>query len=56
MKTKITAKLPETSKLKNDSDVIDDPLTDCFVMLSKIHGRPISRTTLGPACPWSTTG
>ena len=51
MKTKITAKLPETSKLKNDSDVIDDPLTDCFVILSKIHGRPISRTSLRAGLP-----
>jgi ATP-binding cassette subfamily C protein LapB len=51
MKTKISPKNPETWKLKNDSDVIDDPLTDCLVILAKIHGRPISRTALRAGLP-----
>ncbi len=56
MKATITAKLPEIKKavphrLESDSDVIDDPLADCLVMLSKIHGRPIARTALRAGLP-----
>lgn len=51
MKTKISLKTPETLKLKKDSDVIDDPLTDCLAMLAKIHGRQISRTALRAGLP-----
>ena len=38
-------------KLSGDSDVIDDPLTDCLVILARIHDRPISRTTLRAGLP-----
>lgn len=38
-------------KLTRDSDVIDDPLTDCLVIVAKIHDRPISRTTLRAGLP-----
>ncbi|MBB5348208.1 ATP-binding cassette subfamily C protein LapB [Desulfoprunum benzoelyticum] len=51
MTTKITSKIPETSKLKIDSDVIDDPLSDCLLMLARIHGRRISRATLRAGLP-----
>lgn len=37
--------------LTRDSDVIDDPLTDCLVIVAKIHDRPISRTTLRAGLP-----
>ena len=51
MKTAITPKKREPLKLNRDSDVIDDPLTDCLVILAKLHGRPISRTTLRAGLP-----
>ncbi|MEJ2056749.1 MAG: type I secretion system permease/ATPase, partial [Desulfofustis sp.] len=33
------------------SEVIDDPIADCLVMLSKIYGQPISRTALRAGLP-----
>jgi ATP-binding cassette, subfamily C, bacterial LapB len=34
-----------------DSDTIDDPLTDCLVQLSKVHGHPTTRTALRAGLP-----
>lgn len=52
MKAKIIpSKQPQEWKLTRDSDVIDDPLTDCLVIVAKLHGRPISRTTLRAGLP-----
>ncbi len=35
----------------NDSDLHDDPLTDCLVQLTRLHGRPMSRTALRAGLP-----
>lgn len=51
MKTKITSKKAESWAISGDSDVIDDPLTDCLVILAKLHGRSISRTSLRAGLP-----
>lgn len=51
MKTKITTKNKDSWKLSGDSDVIDDPLTDCLVILAKIQDRPVSRTTVRAGLP-----
>ncbi|WP_163337406.1 type I secretion system permease/ATPase [Desulfopila sp. IMCC35008] len=51
MKTKITTKNKDNWKLSGDSDVIDDPLTDCLVILAKIQDRPVSRTTVRAGLP-----
>ena len=55
MKAKITPKapltLPQNWRLSQDSDVIDDPLTDCLVILAKLHGIAVSRTTLRAGLP-----
>lgn len=51
MKTKITPKKTESWNLSGDSDVIDDPLTDCLVILAKLHGKRISRTSLRAGLP-----
>lgn len=53
MKAKIKPKIPQTSFLKSDTDVIDDPLADCIVTLSKLHDRPITRTALKAGLPLS---
>jgi ATP-binding cassette subfamily C protein LapB len=37
--------------LARDSDVIDDPLCDCLVIIAQLHSRPISRTTLRAGLP-----
>jgi ATP-binding cassette subfamily C protein LapB len=44
-------KTSDAWRLSHDSDVIDDPLTDCLVILAKLHGRPVSRTTLRAGLP-----
>ncbi len=51
MKTKITSNKADSWEISGDSDVIDDPLTDCLVVLAKLHGRPISRTSLRAGLP-----
>lgn len=52
MKTKIVPRTKEKEwRFSADSDVIDDPLTDCLVILAKLHGRPVSRTTLRAGLP-----
>lgn len=52
MKTKIVPRAQEKEwRLGADSDAIDDPLTDCLVVLAKLHGRPVSRTTLRAGLP-----
>jgi len=55
MKAIITPKavltLPQNWRLSQDSDVIDDPLTDCLVILAKLHGIAVSRTTLRAGLP-----
>ncbi|SDO84850.1 type I secretion system permease/ATPase [Desulforhopalus singaporensis] len=52
MNTKIVGKTKEKKwDLRSDSDVIDDPLTDCLVIMAKLHGRPVSRTTLRAGLP-----
>lgn len=52
MKAKITLpNMPNTWRLSHDSDVIDDPLTDCLVILAGLHGRAVSRTTLRAGLP-----
>lgn len=44
-------KEPTDWQIKSHSDVIDDPIADCLVMLSKIYGQPISRTALRAGLP-----
>lgn len=52
MKARITPiRPPENQRLSQDSDVFDDPLTDCLVIVAKLHGRPVSRTTLRAGLP-----
>jgi ATP-binding cassette, subfamily C, bacterial LapB len=52
MKAKITPiAAADTWRLSQDSDVIDDPLTDCLMIVAKLHGRSISRTTLRAGLP-----
>jgi len=52
MKAVVRQKKPPTPwKIKSHSEVIDDPIADCLVMLSKIYGQPISRTALRAGLP-----
>jgi len=52
MKARITpTSPPEHQRLSQDSDVFDDPLTDCLAIIAKLHGRPVSRTTLRAGLP-----
>lgn len=52
MKAKITpTATAENWRLSQDSDVIDDPLTDCLVLVARLHGRAVSRTTLRAGLP-----
>ena len=52
MKARITpTPPPENQRLSQDSDVFDDPLTDCLAIVAKLHGRPVSRTTLRAGLP-----
>lgn len=44
-------KPPKTWRLSHDSDVIDDPLSDCLVILASLYGRQVSRTTLRAGLP-----
>jgi ATP-binding cassette subfamily C protein LapB len=37
--------------LGQDTDAHDDPLLDCLIQLTKIHGRPASRTALSAGLP-----
>ena len=37
--------------LGEDTDVHDDPLLDCLIQLTKLHGRPASRTALSAGLP-----
>ncbi|MFT5700501.1 MAG: ATP-binding cassette subfamily C protein LapB [Desulforhopalus sp.] len=48
---KIVRKKKNTWDSGHDSDVYDDPLTDCLVILSKVYGTPVSRTTLRAGLP-----
>ncbi len=47
----IQKKQTEAWQLNRDSDVVDDPLADCLVILAKLHNRSISRTTLRAGLP-----
>jgi len=52
IKAVVKQKKPPTPwKIKSHSEVIDDPIADCLVMLSKIYGQPISRTALRAGLP-----
>jgi len=51
MKTTIAAKNSESWDISSDSDIIDDPLTDCLVIIAKLHGRSVSRTSLRAGLP-----
>lgn len=53
MKAIITPTTPPPAnwRLSSDSDVIDDPLTDCLAIMAKLHGRSVSRTTLRAGLP-----
>ncbi len=42
---------PEAWKLGGDVDTHDDPLLDCLIQLTKLHGRPASRTALSAGLP-----
>jgi len=42
---------PEDWNLGEDSDRHDDPLLDCLMQLTKLHGRPASRTGLSSGLP-----
>ena len=37
--------------LGEDTDAHDDPLLDCLIQLTKLHGRPASRTALSAGLP-----
>lgn len=41
----------ESWEIRGDSDVIDDPITDCLVIVARIHGRSITRTRLRAGLP-----
>jgi len=51
MKTTIAANISESWDISGDSDSIDDPLTDCLVIVAKLHGRSVSRTSLRAGLP-----
>jgi ATP-binding cassette subfamily C protein LapB len=38
-------------KLGGDTDVHNDPLLDCIVLLARIHGRPVSRNVIRAGLP-----
>ncbi|GAB4342860.1 MAG: type I secretion system permease/ATPase [Desulfobulbaceae bacterium] len=38
-------------KIGGDTDTHNDPLLDCIVLLSRIHGRPVSRNTVRAGLP-----
>jgi len=38
-------------KLGGDTDVHNDPLLDCLVLLSRVHGRPVSRNVVRAGLP-----
>jgi ATP-binding cassette subfamily C protein LapB len=42
---------PAGWNLGEDTDTHDDPLLDCLVQLTKLHGRPTSRTSLRSGLP-----
>jgi ATP-binding cassette subfamily C protein LapB len=44
-------KPPEDWKVGGDSDTHDDPLLDCLILMTKLHGRPASRTALRAGLP-----
>lgn len=47
-----TTGLRETSWIPiDDTDTHDDPLADCLVQLSRLYGRPVSRTSLRAGLP-----
>ena len=41
----------ENWKLGGDTDTHNDPLLDCIVMLSKVHGHPVSRNVVRAGLP-----
>jgi ATP-binding cassette subfamily C protein LapB len=42
---------PDNWKLGEDTDTHDDSLLDCLIQLTKLHGRPTSRTSLRSGLP-----
>lgn len=44
-------KPPEEWKLGGDTEVHNDPLLDCIVLLARIHGRPVSRNVIRAGLP-----
>jgi len=42
---------PENWKLGGDMETYDDPLLDCLIQLTKLHGRPAARTGLISGLP-----
>ncbi|MHB8788775.1 MAG: type I secretion system permease/ATPase [Desulfobulbaceae bacterium] len=44
-------KAQEEWKLGGDTDVHNDPLLDCIVLLARVHGRPISRNVVRAGLP-----
>lgn len=51
MKARVIQKKPESWKVEGHSDTIDDPITDCLAMLSKIFGQPVSKTAIRAGLP-----
>ena len=50
--TEISAEAPSKDWiLGKDTDAHDDPLLDCLIQLTKLHGRPASRTALSAGLP-----
>lgn len=41
----------EEWKLGGDTDVHNDPLLDCIVLLARVHGRPVSRNVIRAGLP-----
>ncbi len=42
---------PDAWNLGGDKDTHDDPLLDCLLQLTKLHGRPSTRTSLSSGLP-----
>jgi ATP-binding cassette subfamily C protein LapB len=51
MSEKSAEALAKDWTLGEDTDAHDDPLLDCLIQLTKLHGRPASRTALSAGLP-----
>jgi len=46
-----SAQEPDIGRWKNNSQTLDDPLTDCLLQLARLHGYSVTRTALRAGLP-----